>query len=153
MLTTDEAKLGNMISMAAASLLLPFLPMLAGQILVNNLLSDIPAIGLADDAVDPELVAQPRRWHMGFILSFMIRFGALSSLFDAFTFGLLWYGFAAGPVLSATAGSSTLTVRPSPTTSSVALPATTVRPCTVAVPNALEWVILRMPAPTVVRPS
>ncbi|MBP6845667.1 MAG: magnesium-translocating P-type ATPase [Kofleriaceae bacterium] len=98
-LTTMSANLGNMISMAAASLLLPFLPMLAGQILLNNLLSDIPAIGLADDAVDPELVAQPRRWHMGFILGFMLRFGALSSLFDAFTFGLLWYGFAAGPAL------------------------------------------------------
>ena len=98
-LTTMSANLGNMISMAAASLVLPFLPMLAGQILLNNLLSDIPAIGLADDAVDPELVAQPRRWQMGFLLSFMVRFGVLSSLFDGFTFGLLWFGWAAGPAL------------------------------------------------------
>ena len=98
-LTTMSANLGNMISMAAASLVLPFLPMLAGQILLNNLLSDIPAIGLADDAVDPELVAQPRRWQMGFLLSFMVRFGVLSSLFDGFTFGLLWFGWTAGPAL------------------------------------------------------
>ena len=52
-LTTMSANLGNMISMAAASLFLPFLPLLASQILLNNLLSDVPAIGIADDAVDP----------------------------------------------------------------------------------------------------
>ena len=45
-----------MVSMAAASLFLPFLPLLAGQILLNNFLSDVPAIGIADDSVDPELV-------------------------------------------------------------------------------------------------
>ena len=41
-LTTTSANLGNMISMAAASLFLPFLPLLASQILLNNLLSDVP---------------------------------------------------------------------------------------------------------------
>src|SRR4051812_49958608 len=56
LLTTMSANLGNMISMAAASLVLPFLPLLAGQILLNNLLSDVPAIGLATDAVDPEMI-------------------------------------------------------------------------------------------------
>ena len=39
--------------MAAASLVLPFLPLTAGQILLNNFLSDIPAIGLADDPRTP----------------------------------------------------------------------------------------------------
>ena len=58
-LTTTSANLGNMVSMAAASLFLPFLPLLAGQILLNNFLSDIPAIGIADDSVDPELVERP----------------------------------------------------------------------------------------------
>jgi Mg2+-importing ATPase len=97
--TTTSANLGNMISMAAASLFLPFLPLLAGQILLNNLLSDLPAIGMADDRVDPELVAQPPRWDVRFIAVFMIEFGALSSLFDAATFGLLLVPFAAGPAL------------------------------------------------------
>ena len=55
-LTTTSANLGNMVSMAAASLFLPFLPLTAGQILLNNFLSDIPAVGIADDSVDPELV-------------------------------------------------------------------------------------------------
>ncbi len=49
-LTTTSANLGNMLSMAVGSLFLPFLPLLAGQILLNNFLSDIPAIGIADDS-------------------------------------------------------------------------------------------------------
>jgi Mg2+-importing ATPase len=96
-LTTMSANLGNMISMAAASLFLPFLPLLAGQILLNNLLSDVPALGLADDAVDPELIARPQRWNMSFISRFMIEFGAVSSLFDFLTFAVLLVVFRAGP--------------------------------------------------------
>src|SRR6185436_4732576 len=88
-LTTTSANLGNMVSMAAASLFLPFLPLLAGQILLNNFLSDIPAIGLAGDAVDKEMVARPRRWNIHFIVRFMLIFGLVSSAFDLLTFGLL----------------------------------------------------------------
>ena len=98
-LTTTSANLGNMASMAVASLFLPFLPLLAGQILLNNFLSDIPAIGIADDTVDPELIDKPRRWDMGFIRRFMIEFGALSSLFDMLTFGLLLGVFSASAEL------------------------------------------------------
>jgi Mg2+-importing ATPase len=86
-----------MISMAAASLFLPFLPLLAGQILLNNFLSDIPAIGIAGDSVDPELVERPRRWDMRFIGRFMAEFGALSSAFDLLTFALLLGVFQATP--------------------------------------------------------
>ena len=97
LLITMSANLGNMTSMAVASLFLPFLPLLAGQILLNNILSDVPAIGLASDSVDEELVARPRRWDMRFIVRFMLEFGFLSSLFDLLTFaGLLWL-FDAGP--------------------------------------------------------
>src|SRR5207344_677774 len=78
-LTTTSANLGNMVSMAVASLFLPFLPLLAGQILLNNFLSDVPAIGIADDSVDDELVDHPRRWDMRFIGRFMVEFGFLSS--------------------------------------------------------------------------
>jgi Mg2+-importing ATPase len=98
-LTTMSANLGNMISMAAASLFLPFLPLLAGQILLNNLLSDVPAIGIADDAVDPELIARPQRWNMRFIGRFMVEFGAVSSLFDFLTFGALLLVFRAAPAV------------------------------------------------------
>jgi P-type Mg2+ transporter len=96
-LTTTSANLGNMLSMAAASIFLPYLPLLAGQILLNNFLSDIPAIGIADDSVDAELISRPRRWDMGFIGRYMIQFGLLSSLFDGLTFGVLLWLFKAGP--------------------------------------------------------
>ena len=96
-LTTTSANLGNMVSMAVASMFLPFLPLLAGQILLNNFLSDVPAIGLADDSVDAELVDRPRRWDMRFIARFMIVFGVVSSLFDFVTFGALLGLFAAAP--------------------------------------------------------
>jgi Mg2+-importing ATPase len=83
--------------MAAASLFLPFLPLTAGQILLNNFLSDIPAIGIADDSVDPELVNRPRRWDITFIGRFMLTFGLVSSLFDFLTFGVLLGIFRATP--------------------------------------------------------
>lgn len=94
-LTTTSANLGNMISMAAASLVLPFLPLTAAQVLLNNFLSDIPAIGIAGDRIDPELVARPRRWDARFIGRFMLEFGLLSSVFDAATFAVLLLGFDA----------------------------------------------------------
>ena len=92
-LMTASANLGNMISMAVASLFLPFLPLLAGQVLLNNFLSDIPAFALAEDRVDPEMVSRPRRWNMRLIVAFMMQFGLLSSVFDFATFALLLYGF------------------------------------------------------------
>ncbi len=99
MLTTTSANLGNMVSMAVASLFLPFLPLTAGQILLNNFLSDIPAVGTADDSVDPEWVAKPERWRMRFIGRFMVEFGLLSSAFDFLTFGTLLYLFHSPPAL------------------------------------------------------
>ncbi len=102
-LTTTSANLGNMISMAVASLFLPFLPLTAGQILLNNLLSDVPAVGIADDSVDKEMVEQPTRWDMRFIGRFMAEFGILSSVFDVLTFGLLLFVFRAAVVTFRTA--------------------------------------------------
>ena len=94
-LMTTSANLGNMVSMALASLFLPFLPLTAGQILLNNFLSDVPAVGIADDSVDPELVDRPRRWDIRFIGRYMIEFGVSSSLFDVLTFTTLLVGFGA----------------------------------------------------------
>jgi Mg2+-importing ATPase len=102
-LITTSANLGNMVSMAAASLFLPFLPLLPGQILLNNFLSDIPAVGLEDDRVDPELVDRPRRWDIAFIGRFMLVFGLVSSAFDLATFAVLRRGFDAPPALFRTA--------------------------------------------------
>ena len=86
---TTSANFGNMFSMAGASLFLPFLPMLPLQILLTNFLTDFPAMTIASDSVDRELVERPRRWNIQFIRNFMVTFGAVSSVFDYLTFGLL----------------------------------------------------------------
>jgi Mg2+-importing ATPase len=87
---TTSANFGNMLSMAAASAFLPFLPLLAKQILLNNLLSDVPAIGIPSDRVDPERIRRPGRWRVRAIRNFMVVFGLISSAFDLLTFGVLW---------------------------------------------------------------
>lgn len=86
---TTSANFGNMLSMAAVSLFLPFLPLLPKQILLNNFLSDIPAMAIATDRVDRDALARPGRWRTTEIRSFMFVFGTLSSLFDALTFFVL----------------------------------------------------------------
>lgn len=86
---TTSASFGNMISMAFASLFLPFLPLLAKQILLNNFLSDLPALAIASDNVDPDQTRSPRHWDIGYIRRFMLCFGLVSTLFDFITFGFL----------------------------------------------------------------
>ena len=95
--TTTSANFGNMFSMAGASLFLPFLPLLAKQILLNNFLSDFPALGIASDRVDKDMVERPHRWNIRFIRDFMIIFGLVSSVFDYLTFGMLLFVVRASP--------------------------------------------------------
>ncbi len=94
-----SSNFGNMFSAAGASIFLAFLPMLPSQILLNNLLYDSSQLAIPTDEVDPELIARPTRWDIGFIRRFMIFFGPVSSLFDFATFGLMLWVFHAGPVL------------------------------------------------------
>ena len=96
-LTTISANFGNMFSMAVASVFLPFLPLLASQILLNNFLADIPATTIASDNVDAQWMAQPRRWDTVFIRNYMVVFGLVSSVFDFLTFGVLLWLFRAAP--------------------------------------------------------
>jgi Mg2+-importing ATPase len=96
---TTSANFGNMISMALATPLLPFLPLAAKQILLNNFLSDLPSLAISTDNVDPERVSSPQRWNVTDIRRFMIVFGLISSVFDLLTFGVLLYVFNAGEAL------------------------------------------------------
>ncbi len=93
------ANFGNMFSVAGASLLLPFLPMLPKQILLINFLTDLPEMTIARDNVDPSFVQAPHRWDIGFISRFMVVFGILSSAFDFLTFAVLLWVLRAGPEL------------------------------------------------------
>ncbi len=90
-----SSNFGNMLSMAAASLFLPFLPMLPTQILLNNLLYDVSEIGIPFDSVRPEAVARPQVWDMKTLVRFAAIMGPLSSLFDLLTFGGLLFLFRA----------------------------------------------------------
>lgn len=93
---TTSANFGNMISMALVTPLLPFLPLAAKQILLNNFLSDLPSLAISSDRVDPERVSSPQRWSIKEIHRFMIVFGLISSVFDVLTFGVLLHVFHAG---------------------------------------------------------
>jgi Mg2+-importing ATPase len=92
---TTSANFGNMVSMAVASLFLPFLPLLAPQILLNNFLSDIPAMAIAGDRVDASWLDRPRKWEIDPIRRFMVVFGLVSSAFDFVAFGMLLLVFSA----------------------------------------------------------
>jgi Mg2+-importing ATPase len=90
-----SSNFGNMISVAAASLFLPFLPLLPVQILLNNLLYDLSQSTIPTDSVDDEYVLAPKRWDIGFIKKFLLVFGPVSSLFDLLTFIILLLVFHA----------------------------------------------------------
>jgi len=87
--TTTSANFGNMISMSVASFILPFQPLLAKQILLNNFLSDIPSLAIASDNVDEDAVIRPQSWNIAYVQRFMVVFGLISTVFDMLTFGFL----------------------------------------------------------------
>jgi Mg2+-importing ATPase len=92
-----SANFGNMFSMAGASLFLSFLPLLPKQVLMVNLMTDMPETTIATDNVDAEQVEKPRRWDMKFIRRFMLLFGLISSIFDYITFAVLIFVLNASP--------------------------------------------------------
>jgi len=94
-----SSNFGNMFSMAAATLFLPFLPLLPAQILLNNLLYDISELPVPMDNVDSEYLTQPRHWDIAFIRKFMWIVGPVSSLFDFLTFAVLLFVFQANQTL------------------------------------------------------
>jgi Mg2+-importing ATPase len=85
-LMATSSNFGNMFSAAGASLFLSFLPMLPSQILLNNLLYDTGQLAIPTDRVDPETLARPAAWDIGFVRRFMTVFGPVSSVFDFLTF-------------------------------------------------------------------
>lgn len=93
---TTSANFGNMVSMALATPFLPFLPLVAKQILLNNFLSDIPSIAISTDNVDAKQAARPERWNIREVRRFMIVFGLVSSVFDIVTFVILLKFYHAG---------------------------------------------------------
>jgi P-type Mg2+ transporter len=100
---TISANFGNMVSMALAAPLLPFLPLAAKQILLNNFVSDLPAIAISGDRVDPAQTAVAQRWNIAEVRRFMIVFGLVSTLFDLIAFAVLLKAFRADEAVFQTA--------------------------------------------------
>ena len=92
-----SSNFGNMFSAAGASVFLSFLPMLPGQILLNNLLYDVSQLAIPTDNVDEEQLRKPSHWDIGFIRRFMFFFGPISSVFDFATFAVMLWVFDSGP--------------------------------------------------------
>ena len=94
-----SSNFGNMFCAAAASVFLPFLPMLPMQILFMNLLYDTANMTLPTDNVDDEYVMKPKKWDMNFVRKYTLFFGPFSSLYDFLTYGIMLFIFAASPSL------------------------------------------------------
>jgi Mg2+-importing ATPase len=93
-----SSNFGNVFSVLGASVLLPFLPMLPLQLLVQNLLYDISQIAIPFDKVDKDFILKPRKWDPSGIARFMFFVGPISSIFDYTTFAIMWFVFAANTV-------------------------------------------------------
>jgi P-type Mg2+ transporter len=99
LLMGTSSNFGNMFSMAAAAIFLPFLPMLPTQILLNNFLYDLAQITIPTDNVDDSYIDKPRRWDIKLIRDFMIYIGPISSIYDFLTFYALLKIFHASEAL------------------------------------------------------
>lgn len=88
-----SSNFGNMFSMAAAAVFLPFLPMLPTQILLNNFIYDFSQVTIPSDRVDDSFILTPKKWNLKFLKNFMITFGIISSVFDLITFYLFYKVF------------------------------------------------------------
>lgn len=86
---TISSNFGNMLTVAGAALLLPFIPLLPAQIILLNILSDLPMLAVSTDRVAEEELAKPKKWDIAQISNFMYFFGAISSLADYATFAIL----------------------------------------------------------------
>lgn len=89
--TTVSSNFGNVLSVTAASLFLPFLPMSALQLVLLSLVYEIVCIALPWDTVDDAWTARPRAWNAASIKGFMLELGPVSSLFDIVTFAALFF--------------------------------------------------------------
>ncbi len=94
-----SSNFGNMLSSSGASLVLPFLPLLPSQVLLNNLLYDFSEMTIPTDQVDEEALRRPAHWDTRMIGRFMLAFGPLNALADTSAFLVLLLVLHAGPDL------------------------------------------------------
>jgi P-type Mg2+ transporter len=95
LLMGTSSNFGNMLSMAGASLFLPFLPMTPTQILLNNFIYDLSQLSIPTDRVDESFLRKPQHWDIRLIRKFMLYIGPISSIFDFLTFYVMLHVFRA----------------------------------------------------------
>ncbi|MEU8462266.1 magnesium-translocating P-type ATPase [Streptomyces sp. NPDC029003] len=92
---TASSNFGNVFSVLVASAFIPFQPMLAIMLLVQNLVYDIAQLATPWDRMDEEYLRKPRNWDAKGIFRFMVTIGPISSIFDIAMFVIMWNVFAA----------------------------------------------------------
>ncbi|MGW2017137.1 magnesium-translocating P-type ATPase [Streptomyces sp. NPDC001927] len=95
---TASSNFGNVFSVLVASAFIPFQPMLAIMLLVQNLVYDISQLATPWDRMDEEYLRKPRTWDAKGIGRFMLTIGPISSIFDIAMFLIMWHVFAANTV-------------------------------------------------------
>ncbi|WP_328968060.1 magnesium-translocating P-type ATPase [Streptomyces sp. NBC_00239] len=92
---TASSNFGNVFSVLVASAFIPFQPMLAVMLLVQNLVYDIAQLATPWDRMDEEYLREPRNWDAKGIGRFMVTIGPISSIFDIAMFVIMWNVFGA----------------------------------------------------------
>lgn len=107
---TASSNFGNVFSVLVASAWLPWEPMLALQLLIQNLVYDISQLTLPWDRMDDDFLKRPRKWEAGNIQRFMLWLGPTSSVFDITTYVLMWTVFGAGAAYALQGGEGGQTI-------------------------------------------
>lgn len=92
---TASSNFGNVFSVLVASAFIPFQPMLAIMLLMQNLVYDIAQLATPWDRMDEEYLRGPRNWDAKGIGRFMLCIGPISSIFDITMFVIMWNVFGA----------------------------------------------------------
>ncbi|MGW1776083.1 magnesium-translocating P-type ATPase [Streptomyces sp. NPDC002104] len=92
---TASSNFGNVFSVLVASAFIPFQPMMAIMLLVQNLVYDISQLATPWDRMDEEYLRKPRNWDAKGIGRFMVCIGPISSVFDITMFVVMWHVFGA----------------------------------------------------------
>jgi Mg2+-importing ATPase len=95
---TASSNFGNVFSVLVASAFIPFLPMLAIHLLIQNLLYDLSQLSIPWDKMDKEFLEKPRKWDTSNLRNFIVLIGPISSIFDITTFIVMWNVFGANSV-------------------------------------------------------
>ena len=80
---------GNFFALSALFLLSTTLPLLTLQLLLTNLLSDIPLIVISTDNVNPESLQRPSRYNMHSLIFVSIILGSFTAIFEIFFYALV----------------------------------------------------------------